>query len=283
MIDTSSVQPLEDRARSLEEKAISSSSAQYTLPDKLRSAISERFTDSPLIKQRESALQTFLTSPDRARSEVAGKVASGTILSPTQQQAIISGHRAADTVPLVSLNDLLQSQFGSIGDLVTAGSNAYKGVVAADQGAAGLARQQADSALKRLFDEAAFDLEKQKLAASSAPSPLEAMLQQLLMGQGGTGATGVPEGFEPENKPTGIPSDEFVSRVRQSGGQVNSPGGQWTFLNNVGDWVPAVTEVGTKAVDDTSGASYTFTESGWKQDDTRGFLSRMLFPGLAPR
>lgn len=274
MADFSSLDPLEKRATELESKAVSSAAAGYNLPSQLRSAISGRFNDSPLIKQRETAMQTFMTSPDRARESIASKVAGGTILSPTQQQAIVASQRAADVVPLASLNDLLKSQFGAISDLVGAGTGAYQAQVAADQGAAQVARQTADSALKRLVEQANLEMEQQKINAAKAPkapSAIESMLMKLLAGgQGGGAATGAgaPEGFSRESKPTGIPSEEFVARISQGGGAVNSPGGQWSFNNYTGGWQPSDLPIqqytpGTVVQDDQTGEMLTFTGSDW--------------------
>lgn len=266
MADFSSIEPLEKRATDLESKAVSSAAAGYNLPSQLRSAISERFANSPLVGQRDEALKTYLTSGDRAREAVAGKVNSGIILSPTQQQSIIGSQRAADTVPLASINDLLQSQFGTISDLVGAGTGAYQANVAAQQGEAGIARNAADSALKRIIAESNAEAERAKLAAANAPSAIESLLLKLLNGgQGGGATTG---SFQREEKPAALPSSDFVSRVSQGGGAVTSPGGQWAFNQLVNSWQPSDLPIqqyapGTMIQDDQTGETLTFTGTDW--------------------
>lgn len=186
MADFTSIEPLEKTAQQLESKAVTSAAAGYNLPSQLRSAISERFANSPLIGQREEALKTVLTSPERSREAVASKVQGGTILSPTQQQSIMAAQRAADVVPLISINDLLQNQFGSISDLVNAGTGAYQAQVAADQGKAQLARTQSDNAFTRLIKQAELELAQQKANQENQPSAIEKLLQQALLGSGQT-------------------------------------------------------------------------------------------------
>lgn len=275
MVDFSSVQPMQQKAQQLEERALQTSVSGITLPDKLRAAVSERFQDSPLLKQRDSALSTFMTSPDRAREDVAEKVRGGTILSPTQQQSIISARRAADTVPLVSLNDLLNAQFGSMGEIVNAGTRGYQAQIAADQGAAGLARNQADSALKALFDQAGLELEQQKLdlerskaAQANQPSAIESLLMTLLGGGGMPGAEGGVAGSgtgQRESKPTGIPSQDMQGRVT---GGIRSGGGQWLFNRTLQTWQPSEVPEGSYPVgytiqDDETGETLVFDGREW--------------------
>ena len=96
------------------------------LPDALRSAVAERFQESPLHGQFEGAAQNFLTAVPQKRVDLASMVqGGGPILSPNQQQSILAGTRAASMVPMISLNDLIQSQTGTMADLIGAGTRAY--------------------------------------------------------------------------------------------------------------------------------------------------------------
>lgn len=282
-LDFSKYNPVNQAANQAEDRAVSAAAASNTLGDKLRTAISERFQESPLAKQREGALKTFITSAPNARADIAEQVKGGTIFNPSQQQALIAGRRASDVVPLVSLNDLLQAQFGGMGDLVTAGTNAYKEQVGSLQGAAQLARQRADSALAQLYKTAEFNLEKAKVGAANAPSEIELLLAQLLGGQqGAAGETGVagqgPTG--PESFPTSIPSEDLQQRVT---GTINSPGGQYTFNRLIQSWQPSGLPerqyaAGESAIDDETGTEIVFNGSEWVGRDQYkpGFLSSIF-------
>lgn len=216
--DFASIEPLNQAANQAEDKALTSNAASYTLPQKLQDAINSRFNNSPLLQQRDAALQPVLTSADRSREAVAGMVNSGTILSPNQQQSIMSARRAADVVPLISLNDLLQNQFGSIGDLVKAGTAGFQGQVAADQGAAQLARERANSALSNLIAQKELQLKEEE--ASSGGSMLEQLLPYLMGGQGQQpGAISPTSGIGPQfSSPLGtiVEDDETGNRFQQT-------------------------------------------------------------------
>jgi len=172
LTDNPQYQQASSKATQLENRAAMTSSAATVLPDMLRKAVSERFQGSPLVKQREEALQNFLTAVPTARSEMAELVnkpaeEGGAILSPTQQQQIIAGRRAAATVPLASLNDLLRAEFGGIEDIVGAGTRAYQARAQLEQQQAESARQQSNTLLDNLFRQAGLDLEYAKLAQST--------------------------------------------------------------------------------------------------------------------
>jgi len=126
----------------------------------LRDAVADRYSDSPLYPRREEAAQQVLTSAPRARESVAQLVQAGAagqpggqILSPTQQQSIISGRRAADVVPLLSLNDLIQARAGDIDTAVAGGLSGFQTLLGAQQAGAQLQQQEAESELSRFLTE----------------------------------------------------------------------------------------------------------------------------------
>jgi len=252
--DFASIEPLNQAANQAEDKAVASSAASYTLPQKLQDAINSRFNNSPLLQQRDAALAPVLTSADRSREAVAGMVNSGTILSPTQQQSIMSARRAADVVPLISLNDLLQNQFGSIGDLVRAGTAGFQGQVAADQGAAQLARERANSALSNLIAQRELALKEQQ--ASGSGSMLEQILPYLLnQGQG-------QSPLSPESQIAKYPGIDKVS------------------VNGFTEELPVTVPVGTTAEDDQTGYKATYTANGWQVQAPQPGIFDRLFGGI---
>lgn len=258
--DFSSIEPLNQAANQAEDKALASSSASFTLPQKLQDAINSRFNNSAIVQQREAALQPVLTSADRSREAVAGMVNSGTILSPTQQQSIISARRAADVVPLISLNDLLQNQFGSIGDLVRAGTAGFQGQVAADQGAAQLARERANSALSSLIAQRELQLKEAEASRANAPNPYADLIGMLLGGQQGQGMLA---DSSPEAQIAQYPGIDRVS------------------VNGFTEELPLTVPVGTTAEDDQTGYKATFTGNGWQVQAPGPGILEQLFGGIS--
>lgn len=265
-IDYSSVKPLEDAANTATSTAMTATASANTLPDKLRQAVSERFINSPIQQQRNTAVESFLSSPDKAREFVADKVNNGSILSPTQQASIMSARRASDVIPLVSLNDLLKAQFGGMQDVVGAGTNAYKQQVDTLQGNAKLAQDRYTAGLNKLYKDEDFRLQEERNATEKSKSGgggdiMKSLLALMTGGKGGAGGGGIPT----EAKPTGIPSDGMQERVT---GKIHSSDGQWIFNRAMQQWQPAelpegTYQVGTKAVDDSTGVTWEMTPNGW--------------------
>jgi hypothetical protein len=267
MADFSSVQPLEDKATSLESQATTAQASGQTLADKLRTAVNERFANNPISQQREGALSTYLQAPDQARAAVASKVNSGIILSPSEQQSIMSGIKSNATVPLVSLNDLLKSTYGSIGDIVNAGTNAYNAQTQNLIGQAGVARTAANSALDRMYKEEQLNLERAKMAPKP-PSAIEQLLAQMLSGQG-AGAPdtvgGGQQSAQMEQKPVNTPDEDFQQRVT---GQIHSPSGQWIYNRQIQSWQPSSLpeqhyQNGDTVHDPDTGSTLVFNGTDW--------------------
>jgi hypothetical protein len=257
--DFTSIEPLEREAQTAENRALQSSSASITLPDKLKQAINSRFSNSPLIKQRETAMQDVLTSAPRARESVLNTINQGTILSPTQQASIIASRRAADVVPLISLNDLLNNQYGSMGDIVDAGTRGYQQIVAADQGAAALSRNRANSALANLISQRELEVKEREANKAAAPNATESLLTALLLGNAGNNMQ-TPQGLADT-----LTSDQGVAAYDK------------VSLKGINEEVPIVgVEPGTEVSDDETGYSYIFDGQFWQpKPQDQGFFSRV--------
>jgi len=104
------------------------------LPDlasKLREALTTKFNESPLFKQRETAMTNFLAAPSAINADLASMQKSGTILSPNQQQEISGARRAAAFAPLSNTNLMLGTLSGGMENMVSGGVKAFE---AASQG-----------------------------------------------------------------------------------------------------------------------------------------------------
>ncbi len=116
------------RVRSAGQRASQLAQSGAGLEQQLRQAVTDKISGSPLFAQREEAAQTAITSPTRAREALAQTVQTQP-LSPTQQQSILASRQAADVVPLLSLNDLLQAQTGGVGTAVQAGLGSFQSLL----------------------------------------------------------------------------------------------------------------------------------------------------------
>jgi hypothetical protein len=154
IFDTPELQSAQTASQQATQSAGDAAAAAFKMPDLLRQAVSERFKESPLTGQFGNAAQQFLTAVPQKRTELANLAQTGqAVMSPNQQQSILAGTRAANLVPLISLNDLLQSQFGKSDELVNAGTGAYNAYSTGLANAATLKRQNYEDVLNRLVKE----------------------------------------------------------------------------------------------------------------------------------
>lgn len=189
-LDTTQSDQLFADARSAQQNVIDITEQGGKLPSMLRDAVSERFSQSPLWGQREKAAEQYITSVPRARENIGEMIRSGTILSPTQQQSIISGQRAADVVPLLSLNDLLQAQTGGMETAIAGGLGQFNAMLNALTQSAGLQQQSAESAFQRAVTEEQLrqkDVELAKSGSGGGGGLLEQLLAASMMGGMGGG------------------------------------------------------------------------------------------------
>lgn len=133
MVDTSQLQQQAQRVSQRQQELAGMTRAGAGLSEQLREAVADRFQSSPLYPAREQAAQQTLTSPTRAREYVSGLVQGGDILSPTQQQSIIASRRAADVVPLMTLNDLLRAREGTIEQAIQGGLTGFQSLLSSAQ------------------------------------------------------------------------------------------------------------------------------------------------------
>lgn len=137
-----------------ERAATSAQSAETKLPDMLREALTKKFSaDNPLVQNRESALQNYLTVNAQAPLDVTHKSAGGlsdVIYSPLEQSALIERKRASATAPLSTANYLLQLAEGGMGNIIDAGTRAAQAQTIQRQGEAKLKRQSYTDILDEL-------------------------------------------------------------------------------------------------------------------------------------
>lgn len=194
----SGVSAARDQATSAATSANDFSAKGNVLVDELRKAVGERFGESGIAKDTATARTDFMAAAPKAREDVLGLVNAGSILSPTQQAAIMAAKRSSALMPLMGANLIQDATFGTMEDIINAGTNAFKAETQNRQGLAQIAQGNYSSLLNELLQKAQEDRANQTMqfaankdARESAMAPLDQMtaqakLDQLLNGGGGT-------------------------------------------------------------------------------------------------
>lgn len=124
------------------------------LPDleaKLRDALTTKFNESPLFKQRESAAQQFLAAPSAINADISRIQQGGQPLSPTQQQEITGARRSAAFAPLSTANLMLGTQFGGLENMIGGGVKAFESASNAQTERANLMNKLREQEIERQF------------------------------------------------------------------------------------------------------------------------------------
>src|SRR3990167_9062 len=124
--------------------------------------------DNPLVQQRTGLLESYLNAPDQARASYLPAnqpMVEGSPLnfSPTQLQAMVSSKQNAALAPLLGVNQMINAQYGNIGDIVGNAGDIYKSQL-------GGAQQRAQSAMdwyKQLVGEQQFQQQESRLTKAS--------------------------------------------------------------------------------------------------------------------
>jgi len=178
----SDIEQARTNAQNAAQTAVDYSARGNTLADELRKAIGERYGQSGIATDTAKARTDFMAAAPQARQDVLNIVQGGTPLSPTQQRAILAASRSAALMPLMEQNLVNDAAFGTIQDLINAGTNAWNAKTQAAQGAAQIAQTGYTSLLNELLQKAQeeraaqdaanaaelFPLQKQKLLADIA-------------------------------------------------------------------------------------------------------------------
>lgn len=169
------IDELFSQANTAQQGVVSGMQAGTKLPDMLRQAVSERFKDSPIYAEREGAAQNLMNTPSEYRADMANLGQSGqAILSPSQQQALVSQARSAAVTPLMTLNDILSMRTGSVSDIMKETMGAYNTDLQAKQLNAQNLYQQAQDTHNRNITEREMALKE----ANAAGMTLEQLLAQ---------------------------------------------------------------------------------------------------------
>lgn len=244
MVDTSQLQQQAQRVSQRQQELAGMTRAGAGLSEQLREAVADRFQSSPLYSAREQAAQQVLTSPTRAREYVSNIQEQGQPLSPIQQESIIAARRAADVVPLMTLNDLLRAREGTIEQAIQGGLTGFQSLLSS-------AQQQAQAEQNLLSN--LLSIESQQREAE-ALSTLDLNDRVVVMDRFGNIIQEIPKGATPTSGTAGITAEEWLEAERAASGQAGlqattpaptytpssgegtvSDDGQWIFSG--GRWI----------------------------------------------
>lgn len=150
-ISSDQITEAKNTAQSAGQRAIEFGAQSNTLADELRKAIGERYNTSNEAKIGATARSNFLQAAPQARADVMGLINSGNILSPTQQSSILASKRAAALVPVMAANTMDSAAFGTMGDLISAGSNVFNREATRQSGLAQLAQNSYSDLLNNFY------------------------------------------------------------------------------------------------------------------------------------
>jgi hypothetical protein len=94
--------------------------------------------DNPVIGARDAALTDYLKTPSQTRADILPSnmptvEGRNLTLSPTQQDSIVSGRKAAAFAPLAGYNEILKAMYGNIGDMVQGAGGIYDSTLKSEQ------------------------------------------------------------------------------------------------------------------------------------------------------
>jgi hypothetical protein len=142
------------------------SASATTLPDMLKAALNAKLADSPIVKERSQAAETFLSELGNAPTRVMPEANNGVIFDPMQMQKLISARRAGALSPLINANNRYDLLAGNASDIIGATTNAYKSQAQLAQGGAEIAGNLYRDTLDRLMKEKELGLKAASLSSS---------------------------------------------------------------------------------------------------------------------
>ncbi len=179
----SDVNTAQQQSQQAQQSAIQFGAGGNTLADELRKAVSERFDQSGIAQDAATARSNFLQAAPTARNDIANLISGGAILSPTQQDQIMASKRASALAPVIGANDLESAAFGTMNDLISAGTNAWNKQAQYQQGMAQLAQGNYQNLLDELLKKSQYDQNAQMF-------PLDMQLKQAQIGAANRSNTG---------------------------------------------------------------------------------------------
>lgn len=180
-MDWSSVDQARGQAQQAAASANAFSAKGNVLADELRKAIGERFGQSGIAQDTAKARTDFMAAAPQARADVLGMVQGGSILSPTQQNAILAAKRGSALMPLMGANLVQDAAFGTMEDLINAGTNAFKAKTQEQQGLASIAQGNYSSLLNELLQRAEEERAAQSMSWKAEEQDWKRQMQPIEM------------------------------------------------------------------------------------------------------
>lgn len=149
LYDDPALATAQNTATSAQSDYLNSAQRDLSLPDLLRKALNDKFTNNnPLIQDLNTARGNYLNTTTSAPLSVMPENNNGIIFNPAQQEDLINRRKTAALSPIMLLNDLLGIQTGGIQNIIDSTSRAAQAETLGKKGKADVAQ----TALSNLFD-----------------------------------------------------------------------------------------------------------------------------------
>lgn len=167
---------------------LNSATRDATLPDLLRKALNDKFTNNnPLMQDLNTARGNYLNTTTSAPLSVLPENNNGIIFNPAQQEDLINRRKTAALSPVMLLNDLLGIQTGGIQNVIDSTSRAAAAETMGKKGKA----DTAQNAFQNLLDLVSkrqsekefnlnYNLEKEKLAKGTPADQQKVTYQNMI-------------------------------------------------------------------------------------------------------
>lgn len=149
-------------------RAAQTASSAITLPDLLTKTLNEKLAGSPIIQERSQAAGNFLRELGNAPVTVLPESMGGVVLTPAEQERIISSRRISALVPLMTANQRYDLLAGQIPDIVGQASRAAQAQAQLAQSQADLAGDIYKTIIDRITRGEELNLKRQALALRGA-------------------------------------------------------------------------------------------------------------------
>jgi hypothetical protein len=155
-VDYSSLDPLKEAASTATTNYATAVESAPSLLQQLQKNLTTLFTtDNPILEERNTSLADYLSAGANARSDIlTGNLptveGSALTLSPTQQNAIVSGRKAAALAKLIGLNQAVTGIYGNMSSTVENTGDLYQSLLAGEKTKAELAQQTYKDAFSEL-------------------------------------------------------------------------------------------------------------------------------------
>lgn len=229
------------RARDLTYQASSAQAAEPTITDVLRGKVSELYANNQdVVGNLDTTRASYLASPATARDKYQD------VFNPFTRESLVSKYVNTAATPMLAASDLYGQRIGRIDDTIGAGTRAYQADTARKVAEAQMAGGTYEDMLNefKLLDDMRSRQEelnlKKKGSGSGGDMFSDPVLGPILMAALGLGGTTGSNANTPSEQKPELSDQQRMDIARNPNVSWRSPGGQWIYDAESGDFVPII-------------------------------------------